>query len=979
MKKIILNSIALMFCALSYGQDTHQHDVFNKNMTPFNDAAETLNGTSAANLLREAAWKGFIAKYPTWGARFNAKTQLPHRAFGHPISFAPGGSDPVAKAKAFIQSELHAYGINTDELQLTRNVNDGKYIHVDFKQIHEGYEVLWSRVSVRFSQNLNIIMFGTDFYRNIPVVHATLSSTQAVGFAESAINTKIIHSEVDPSLKWFPLPTDKGLDFRLAYQITVNTQDDNITPGRYVTYVDANSGQILYRQNKVLNAGFKVKGDIYPINLASPQVSMPLPNLKVVQGSTTYYTDANGDVTLPTSGPWNPTITLEGKWSKVVSGTNGTTTAVINPTNVANGDSITFPVAITDCSERHINAYYHVNEIHDFMKSKFPSFTVMDNPLTTRVDRTDGNCNAFYNGTSINFYTTANGCNALSYIADVVYHEYGHGISDKFWTAQGSSFDNGGMGEGYSDVWAMGIIKTPIVGGGFLINAPSSYIRRYDLVPKVYPQDITGEVHDDGEIIAGAWWDVAVNLSATMPLSQAVDTMSDIFAGSQFGLATGPDGTEGQVYFDILIDALQYDDDNNNLNDGTPHFLQIVKAFARHGIFLLSDSKVNNLNETVYAAGSSFPVNADVIASFPAFVGNVKMFYRLKTVGTTDSLTLTKVNNVYTANFPSSVAGEIYEYYYVVEDIMDVKSAFSPIAPEFTTTFSQRNIPYYFTIGYIPISHVDFENTLTDWTIGNYTGDNATAGKWVVATPIASIVNGDTVQTGKDHTTGTGKCAVTGNATSASSQIGSADIDNGKTTLLSQEFDFTGYTKPILSYWRWFTNSQSPTSAGRKDRWIVYIVYTGSSSMLVERTFQPDVQWRRNIVPVDLTKGTKARLMFIAEDSVQNGAGTVVEAAVDDVEILDLGSYPAGTSNLNEMVLNVYPNPAQQDVSIRSAEKGEMLITLYNAVGSVVKSMKVEQFNNEYRFQTDGLSNGIYMMKMEINHHVAQQTLTISK
>ena len=63
--------------------------------------------------------------------------------------------------------------------------------------------------------------------------------------------------------------------------------------------------------------------------------------------------------------------------------------------------------------------------------------------------------------------------------------------------------------------------------------------------------------------------------------------MSSLFSRSFLGLATGPDGTEGTVYYDILIDALTYDDNNGNLADGTPHFTQIVEAFAAHGIYLL--------------------------------------------------------------------------------------------------------------------------------------------------------------------------------------------------------------------------------------------------------------------------------------------------------------------------------------------------------------------------------------------------------
>jgi hypothetical protein len=48
------------------------------------------------------------------------------------------------------------------------------------------------------------------------------------------------------------------------------------------------------------------------------------------------------------------------------------------------------------------------------------------------------------------------------------------------------------------------------MGQGFLGGAGTN-VRRYDVEPKVYPQDLVGEVHADGEIIAGAWWDVNEN------------------------------------------------------------------------------------------------------------------------------------------------------------------------------------------------------------------------------------------------------------------------------------------------------------------------------------------------------------------------------------------------------------------------------------------------------------------------------------
>ena len=441
MKKIIFLFVAFSSMISSFAQEHAHTDDINPNITPFHDATESIDGVSYSFLLKQDAWKQFLLKHPSWGARFNRYTQLPHRAFGTPITFAGGGNDAVAKAKLFLQNELAGFEIPLHELVLSRNSNDGKYIHVEFKQVHEGKEILWSRVIVRFTQDLKIALFSVDAHRNINTLNASISSQEAVAMAEKAINSPIENSTIENKLKLFPFPSQ----------------------GVYLTYVDATDGKILYRQNQVHHIGFKVTGDILPLNSFSTTINMPLKNLKVVVGATTYYSDATGVVNVSGTSPVNPTISLAGKYVKVVTGSNGNTNATYSPTGVNNGDSITFPTNIANSSLRHVNCYYHANEIHDYMKTKYPTFTTMDNPLTAKVNRTDGTCNAFYNGTSINFYEDSSGCNALSEVGDVVYHEYGHGINRNFWQANGSSFDNGGMGEGYSDVWAMCMIKNPII------------------------------------------------------------------------------------------------------------------------------------------------------------------------------------------------------------------------------------------------------------------------------------------------------------------------------------------------------------------------------------------------------------------------------------------------------------------------------------------------------------------------------------
>ena len=64
--------------------------------------------------------------------------------------------------------------------------------------------------------------------------------------------------------------------------------------------------------------------------------------------------------------------------------------------------------------------------------------------------------------------TKGGGCNATSLIADVVWHEYGHGINGYFYNSLNAGFNNGAMNEGYADLWAMSLGDIAEIGKGFL-------------------------------------------------------------------------------------------------------------------------------------------------------------------------------------------------------------------------------------------------------------------------------------------------------------------------------------------------------------------------------------------------------------------------------------------------------------------------------------------------------------------------------
>lgn len=175
-----------------------------------------------------------------------------------------------------------------------------------------------------------------------------------------------------------------------------------------------------------------------------------------------------------------------GPWCRVY--TNGVTPS-LNVTLADGQNNITMD-GVSNIKER--SAYRSVQRIHDFHKVWMPAgFTAMDSQLTTNIDEA-GTCNAFYDGTSINFYDIGGGCNASSLVADVCHHEYGHGINDKYYQTLGGTWINGAMGEGYADFWALSANDNPVLGVGFNTDNMDP-IRRYDVDPKVYPSDISGK------------------------------------------------------------------------------------------------------------------------------------------------------------------------------------------------------------------------------------------------------------------------------------------------------------------------------------------------------------------------------------------------------------------------------------------------------------------------------------------------------
>ena len=971
MKPSLLIALCLFVFGAQATNDVHGHKDPNE-IRLVKVAKRTLNEHYQYQLRTQPNWQNFLLEHGTWYVHFNEANGKPHYAFGKPI-LVPG-INPVEKAEYFIQHNLEGFGIPANDLELVAITSNEHFNQVFFSQDHEGKDVLFSRLSVKLTLDGKVIGFGTDVHNHIQVEEATLSASEGSAAAMVGLTENIESVEGNSEVMILPLPnyTSKETTFRPVYEVTVSTIDDDRIPSIYLTYVDAIDGTIHMRRNLVCHsesappgsASITVTDDLSLSQPYDPETNSALANMEVSQGANTYFTDGSGF--LDGLNPGNATFRMRGLWSEVFSG--GTTPSFT--TNLTNGTN-----AIdwgNNANSKESSAFYHVNIIHDYMKTKFPSFTDMDNALTTNVD-VSGSCNAFYDGNSINFYQEGAGCNSYALVADVVYHEYAHGINDKYYQSQSAFWQNGAMGEGYADIWAMGITNNPILGEGNSQSSPEDFIRRYDIDPKIYPQDLVGQVHADGEIIAGAWWDLGQNFGD-------LQQMMDLYAATYDALITGFDGNEGEVFVDILVEALLIDDSpanggDNDITNGTPNDLDIINAFDAHGITLLSNASLSHSPVEAHN-DEAIEIDVTVTVEYPWALNDAIMAYRLNDGTAWTTVSLPNIGgNVYSASIPAQQNGTIVAYYVALENLNGTLANVQPIAAD----LAEPNVPYYILIGYEQNRIEDFDNfQATDWEEG-LPSDNNSTGTWTIDIPTGSFsADGVMVQTDADHTSGSGNiaCAITGNASDESAALGENDVDDGHTTLVSTSLDLTAFENPAISYWRYYTNSPPSGANPGQDWWQVLVSDDGSNWVFVENTKVSDPSFRRVAFRVldyvDLTDNVS--LKFIASDSTHAGSplqfegGSLVEGALDDLEVWEL-SDPDGIAETEIADLRIYPNPSSGLMNITMNLESSTVLNLevITILGSKVHSSTQDLASGKQTFEIDlsGIADGIYQLRLQ--------------
>jgi hypothetical protein len=133
--------------------------------------------------------------------------------------------------------------------------------------------------------------------------------------------------------------------------------------------------------------------------------------------------------------------------------------------------------------------------------------------------------------------------------AEVIVHEYGHSVQDGQVPGFGTSLEAGSIGEAFGDYlsvavssWATGVpTRTPEAciadwdSVSYTTTTPHC-LRRLD-GSKIYPTDVVGEVHADGEIWSRALWDIRQALGDTRASTAIVDAQFAFAADTTFRAA----------------------------------------------------------------------------------------------------------------------------------------------------------------------------------------------------------------------------------------------------------------------------------------------------------------------------------------------------------------------------------------------------------------------------------------------------------
>ncbi len=193
------------------------------------------------------------------------------------------------------------------------------------------------------------------------------------------------------------------------------------------------------------------------------------------------------------------------------------------------------------------------------------------------------------------------------------------------------------------------------------------------------------------------------------------------------------------------------------------------------------------------------------------------------------------------------------------------------------------------------------------------------------------------VQPDDDASPGTGMCFVTGNGMPGGAPA-DGDVDGGRTTLTTPPLPVGGMTDPTIGFRRWYYMN----TPGEPDSMLIDISSDGVNWVRARTIRDSHPDWHPESIRVKdyVVPGATVRVRFIAQDE---GVGTIVEAAIDDLELHDAALLPApvdeGAGSAPRVTLSApRPNPTARvtTITLRLRDAGPARVAVYDVAGRFV-------------------------------------------
>jgi len=493
------------------------------------------------------------------------------------------GKTAEHSARNFLNTWSHSLGVNAKDFIPVGPFEDGhhvqpimynqetgeyKFTGVYFKQTIDGLPVYGSRLMV-LSRNVD----------GNPIVNATVDLREVKGFKKprKMMNNNALAlmaaatrygsavTTTEPELMVYAGSQEEHAEPRavLVFEAQVGGNWDPSTYQKSELLVDAETGEILFEKNLILHADGNVSGvatESSGADVCDAESPSGLPYAKVTRGGNTAYADANGNFTINGSG--NITSFLEGQWFDV--NNSGSDSSISQSgLNILHNSSNS-----SESYRAEVNAYLQSNIVRDFTLSFNPNFPTIENQTSFPVNVNLGDtCNAYYDYSSINFYSSGGGCSNTAFSV-IVHHEYGHHMVEVGGSGQGA------YGEGMGDVIGVLITGDNQLGRGFYSDDCTNGIRN---ASNNHQYPCSGGSHDCGQLISGCIWDTLAEMQSSYP-TIGHEIVSSLAVNSIL-MHSGSSITPS-----ITLDWLTLDDDDGDLENGTPHSVEILAGFAMHSM-----------------------------------------------------------------------------------------------------------------------------------------------------------------------------------------------------------------------------------------------------------------------------------------------------------------------------------------------------------------------------------------------------------